>query len=140
MLLLNFSLLRFDMLLGLLIGGLGVLHMVANHIASRTAECAADRSAGEGRSYCRADNRTADGSDARAAERPFLACRERLSRASGDREKRHQCQCCRYDRFALHDLFLQGWLVYESEFQPLLCVMAANRRRENRPHNFRARS
>ena len=48
-LLLNFPLLRFDMLLGLLISGLGVLHMVANCIAGHAAECAANSSASSGR-------------------------------------------------------------------------------------------
>jgi hypothetical protein len=48
--------------------------MVADRIASHAAECAADRSASSGRSHRRTDDCTANGSDAGAAERPFLTC------------------------------------------------------------------
>lgn len=94
MLVLKFLLLRFDMLLGLLISNIGVLHMIADCIASYAAECAAYKSASSRRSYGSTYNCAPNGSDSGAAERAFLTGREWLAGASGDGGNCRQCQCC----------------------------------------------
>src|SRR5580704_3360854 len=77
-LLLDLLLLRLDLLLGLLIGGLVILHFVANRVTGPATERSADCRARGRCTYCRADDRTAHCADARAAQGSLLTRRERL--------------------------------------------------------------
>jgi hypothetical protein len=76
---LEFSLLRFERILSLIVGHFLILHMVANQVAAHAAERATDRRSGSWISNCGTDDGACDGSNAKAAERPFLACCEWLS-------------------------------------------------------------
>src|ERR1700719_4718811 len=109
-LLLDLLLLRLDLLLGLLIGGLIVLHFVANRIAGNAAECATDR-----RPRCRCSHR---GTNDRSANRAFLTRRERLPPASGEKEKRYQSKSRHRDGIALHGLSFIYYVLRPIRMQP----------------------
>ena len=75
----EFSLLRFELMLSLIMGDFLILHMIANHVTAHAAERATDRRSGSWISNCGTDDGACDGSNAKAAKRPFLACCEWLS-------------------------------------------------------------
>jgi hypothetical protein len=90
LLIFDLPLLRTNLRLGLRLGVLVVLHLVAYGVSAQRTDSAADCGTCQRVADRGADDRACCGSHARADERAFLTGRERLSGASHDRHDRHR--------------------------------------------------